>query len=313
MGSILRLLVAVAILPSLTGCYYLHSEPVPITSSYDLDLAELRRWAASVPGPRPVELRRVLVATARLPGALMMAGASWEEREMTHVAFQVRYPDGSFLLLDSAQDREAHEGMPGAGPFDEQAWQDVQRALAEADLILISHEHADHIGGIARYPNPEQLKGRLRLNKQQLENRATLAQADLPEGLRAVLEPLEYADALAVAPGVVLKRAAGHTPGSQLVYVQLADGQELLYVGDVIWNRDALTELRYRPRFVTDWLLGEDRQATIQQLRSLRDLFDREVDVQIVIAHDARTHVHPAIRDGFVFESKANTRQETTP
>ena len=313
MASMLRLLIVFATLPLLPGCYYLHSEPVPTTSSYDLDLAELRRWANSIPGAHPVELRRVLVATARLPGALMMAGASWDEREMTHVAFQVLFPDGSFLLLDSAQDREAHEGMPGAGPFHEQAWQEVQRALADADQILISHEHADHVGGIARYPNPEQLKGRLRLNAQQLENRSTLAQADFPDALRAALEPLDYADTLAVAPGVVLKRAAGHTPGSQLVFVQLANGLELLYVGDVVWNRDAITELRYRPRLVTDWLLGEDRQATIQQLRSLRDLFDREVDVQIVIAHDARTHVHPTIRDGFVFERKADARQETTP
>jgi glyoxylase-like metal-dependent hydrolase (beta-lactamase superfamily II) len=311
MPALLRLLLTLAILYPLAGCSLLDSEPVPEVSRYDLDLDGLRRLADSMPGERPIELRRALVATANLPGALMMAGASWDAREMTHVAFQVLYRDGSFLLLDSVQDREAHEGVPGAGPFDERIWQDVQRALSEADQILISHEHPDHIGGAARHPRPERLVGRLRLNAQQLANHDMLERAGFPEALRASLEPMAYEDAIAVAPGVVVKRAPGHTPGNQMIYVRLANGGELLYVGDVVWNRDAITELRYRPRFVTDWLIGEDRETTIHQLRALRDLRDGGEPVQIVIAHDARTHVHPAIREGFVFVREAEAEEKT--
>ena len=38
-------------------------------------------------------------------------------------------------------------------------------------------------------------------------------------------------DALSIAPGIVLKRAAGHTPGSQMVFVKMEDGRELLFLG----------------------------------------------------------------------------------
>jgi glyoxylase-like metal-dependent hydrolase (beta-lactamase superfamily II) len=33
------------------------------------------------------------------------------------------------------------------------------------------------------------------------------------------------------APGVVLIKAAGHTPGSQMVHVRLASGKEVMLVG----------------------------------------------------------------------------------
>jgi glyoxylase-like metal-dependent hydrolase (beta-lactamase superfamily II) len=57
---------------------------------------------------------------------------------------------------------------------------------------------------------------------------------------------------LAIAPGVVLKKAQGHTPGSQMVFVALASGSELLFVGDVVWNFDAVTQLKYRRK--STWL-----------------------------------------------------------
>lgn len=291
-----------ALLPA-TGCYFLDSEPVPEVSNYDLDLGELRSLANSIPGPKPVELRRELVGVGAMPRAFMMAGASWDEQRMTHVVFQALRADGRFVLLDSAQDERAHRMLPGAGPFHEKAWQAVLRGLSEAERIVISHEHADHIGGVAAHPDPQSLVGRLALNEAQLANEEMLDMADFPPSLREALEPLVFDDAIAIAPGIVVKKAPGHTPGNQIVFVQLESGEEILFVGDVVWNRDAITELRYRPRFITDWIIGEERTPAIHQLRALRDLYDSDEPVQIVIAHDARTHAHPRIRDGFVFRT----------
>ncbi len=304
----LPLVLLLAFMASTTGCYYLESEPVPEVSNYDLDLGELRRLAGSIPGPKPVELRRELVCIGSMPRAWMMAGASWDTQEMTHVVFQALRPDGTFVLLDSAQNEEAHQTLPGAGPFYDEAWQIVLRALSEAEQILITHEHADHIGGAAVHPDPDSLVGRLKLNEAQLANEEMLALAKFPDSLREALEPLVFDDAIAVAPGVVVKKAAGHTPGNQMIFVQLATGEELLYVGDVVWNRDAITDLVYRPRFITDWIIGEDRTTAIHQLRALRDLYDSDEGVQIIVAHDDRTHVHPRIVDGFVFQSAEGAR-----
>jgi len=41
-----------------------------------------------------------------------------------------------------------------------------------------------------------------------------------------------------LAPGVVLQKAPGHSPGSQLVYVELASGQRFLFVEIFVAGRD---------------------------------------------------------------------------
>lgn len=288
-------------LSTLPGCYWLGSEPVPDVSNYDLDLEELRRLARSLPAPLPAGVRVEQVATTKLPGALMMAGRSWDNLEMTHVVFQILQADGRFILIDSAQDREMHESNPGENPFDDVAWERVMRAFGAADQIVITHEHPDHIGGVAHYPNPADLVLSLQLTKEQLENRSALESVDFEAALDGDFAPVDYPEgrsAMVIAPGVVLKKAPGHTPGSQMVYVLLEDGAELLFVGDVVWNLDAITNLVYRPRFMTDWVIGEDRELGIHQLRALRNLYDAG-EVSIVVSHDERTHSAPGLTRGF--------------
>ena len=106
------------------------------------------------------------------------------------------------------------------------------------------------------------------------------------EPLRKRVTPLAYDHYHALAPGVVLVKAPGHTPGSQLVYVALANGRRLLFVGDVAWHMDQIRELWYRPRLVTDVFLGEDRDAVMGELRKLRDVGAANPMLQIVVSHD---------------------------
>ncbi len=296
-----RVLLAVALCVAvgpLSGCYYLRSEAVPEISNYDLDLGELQRLARSGPGDLPAEIRREEVGTAELPGALMMAGRSWDGVEMTHVVFQILWPNGAYLLIDSAQDREMHDSTPGSGAFDDAAWNTVVAAMDGAEQIVITHEHGDHLGGIARHPRSDVLASKIRFNAEQLANRDALEAVDFPVALLEKLSPVVFEDAVAIAPGVVLKKAPGHTPGSQLVFVALGNGRELLFVGDVVWNLDAITDLVYRPRLITDLIIGENRETAIHQLRALRDLYDRG-GVAIVVSHDRRTHESAGIETGF--------------
>lgn len=283
----------------LPGCYFLDSEPVPEVSSYDLDLPQLRALSLSGSGELPVEVRLEEIATATLPGKLMMAGKSWDGVEMAHVVFQLLWADGRYLLIDSAQDRGMHEATPGGDPFQDAAWEQIVTAMEGATQVVITHEHPDHLGGVARHPRPEAIAPIVRLTSEQLANDKELAAIDFPESLRDQLEPLDYDDVVVIAPGVVLKKAPGHTPGSQMVFVTFADGRERLFVGDVVWNLDAILELRYRTRLITDWVIGEDREAAINQLRALRDLYDQG-GVDIVVSHDRRTHESAGIGRGFV-------------
>jgi glyoxylase-like metal-dependent hydrolase (beta-lactamase superfamily II) len=89
-----------------------------------------------------------------------------------------------------------------------------------------------------------------------------------------------------IAPGVVLIKAPGHTPGSQMVYVKRADGQEILFLGDVAWQMRNIEEVRERARLVT-WLGGEDREAVMGEFVELHRLHTAEPNLNMMPGHDS--------------------------
>ena len=296
-GLGLLLLIGVFLL---LGFYYLGSEPVPEETDFTIDLPALRALAGteSATDQLPIEIRYEIIASGELPRGLIMAGEGFEPTAMPRPVFQVVYADGHTILIDSAYDRTLHEAGAPSESFDDAAWENLVVAMEAAEQIVVTHEHSDHLGGVLKHPRPERLIRSLRLTEEQLSTRGDIF-AVLPESIRSKLTPVQYADMLAIAPGVVLKKARGHTPGSQMVFVALANGNELLFVGDVVWNFDAVTQLKYRPRLITDLFLGEDRAAVLAQIRALRIRADAG-DVPIVVSHDRRTFTHPGLRTGFV-------------
>ena len=298
------ILIAAAVLGAglvLAGFYLLGSEPVPETTEYAIDVPALRALAKGSDSQLPVEIRYEVIAVGELARGLIMAGEDFSPTEMPRPVFQVLYPDGHYLLIDSAYDRTIHEAGAPDSPFYDQAWKRLVVAMEGANEIVVTHEHRDHLGGVLKHPHRERLARNLRLTEEQLSSRGKIF-AVLPESFREKIEAVRYDDVLAIAPGVVLKKAAGHTPGSQMVFVELADGAEFLFVGDVVWNLDAVTELKYRPRLITDFFLGEDRAAVLDEIRALRTLYD-DASVPIIVSHDRRTYRHSGIEEGFALES----------
>ena len=90
---------------------------------------------------------------------------------------------------------------------------------------------------------------------------------------------------MALAPGVVLIKSPGHTPGSQMVYVKRADGRELLFLGDVSWRLRNLEQVRERPLFMT-LIIGEDRRQVMGQFQALHALHQAEPGLALVPGHD---------------------------
>ena len=120
---------------------------------------------------------------------------------------------------------------------------------------------------------------------EQLGNPRGVAPAKLPEAVMQGYQPLRYDGLLALAPGVVLIKAPGHTPGSQMVYVSRADGGELLFLGDVSWRQRNIEYVRERPLFMT-LLIGEDRHAVLAEFKALHALMQREPGIALVPGHD---------------------------
>jgi len=281
------------------------SEAVPEQTRYRIDLDALQRLAASLPGPKPREIRSVLVADASLPRGVIFAGESFEPQRNVHQVFQVVYEDGSFGLVDTAFPPEAFERVgafgDGSGRYHAGGWEQVSRALRAADWIVVTHEHFDHLAGAAVVP--VERAGRLRLNARQLANARALDESEIPAALRSALLPLPEAEAQALAPGVVLLAAPGHTPGSQIVYVERADGRAALFLGDVAWHADQIRKLHYRPRHVT-FVLGENRAQVLGELRALHDLGLAHPDVAQVVSHDPDQRA-ALLADGLLVEGLA--------
>jgi glyoxylase-like metal-dependent hydrolase (beta-lactamase superfamily II) len=286
--SVLVVLAAVALAAAFAWRWLTAREDVPPRSDYRIELPALRALAASLPGPGPREVRSVLVAEAALPRGVVFAGEPFEPLHQVHQVFQLVWADRS-VLIDTAFPREQLERVAafgdGAGAYHDAGWAAVERALGRAEQVFVTHEHFDHLAGAARLA-PERAES-LRLNAAQLANGAALDESGIPAALRERLRPLEAAPALAVAPGVVLLAAPGHTPGSQIVYVRRQDGREALLLGDVAWNAAQIRNLHYRPRLVT-LVIGENRGQVLAQFRALHELAAAHPDVAQIVSHDAR-------------------------
>ena len=275
---------------------------VPETTRYTIDPAALRAEARRLPGARAKEVRFETIAAGSLPRAFVLAGDSFEPVAMPRPVFQLVFPDGSTLLIDVAYDRATHDANFPGQPYFDSAWENLVFAMEQASQIVVTHEHSDHLGGAATHPRPERIAPRLRLTPSQADEPRAV-DTRLPEALTASIELLRFEGLHAIAPGVVLQHAPGHTPGTLLIFVTLEGGEELLFVGDVVWNLDAVTELKYRPRLTTRFL-DEDRGAVLDQIRALRAVHDGG-EIRLVVSHDARTFEGAPFREGFALSAPA--------
>lgn len=258
---------------------------VPASSNYRVDLDELRALASQLPGAKPERVSSEPVAETTLPRAALFAGESFAPHPMLHQVFQVRWTDGQSLIIDTAFPPERLEHV-GGGTADAAAWGRVLRAMRSARQIIVTHEHFDHLAGASKLKVSDGVGERLQLTGKQLGNSAALDEAGFSQEARKALTPLVFDRTLAIAPGVVLQKAGGHTPGSLFVFVQLLDGRELLFIGDTAWHLDQIRNLHYRPRLVTQFFLNEDRDAVLAQFRTLHELMKTTPDLAIVVSHD---------------------------
>ena len=305
----MRLAIGALVLLALLGAtafiakrVLLDSAPAPPRSQRALDLGRLRQLARSLDAPLPRRINGELIAESTLPGVAVVAGGGFGPHPIVHTSFQVVYRDRT-TIIDAAMNRELAESLSPDATFYPERYQVLQTALRQADLIVVTHEHADHIGGLGHAPYAEEILPSVVLTQEQIENPAELVRAGFSEQAMGRVRVLDYERHHVLEPGVVLVKAPGHTPGSQMIYVLLQSGDEFLLVGDVVWDRVNIQTLTGRPRLVTDFLeiadplvsldacvrerLREDREAILDQLRMLHDFARAHEEVHIVVSHDA--------------------------
>lgn len=147
---------------------------------------------------------------------------------------------GKVILVDTGMGKDPEEnsghlaeGLAAAGV-----------TPAQVDLVLITHFHFDHVGGLLR-PDGARAFPRARLCVARAEHDLWTAKEGLPERLwdripkvRAIFaaygsDVVLTKDGDTVAEGVTALAAPGHTAG-HTVYAFRSEGQELWCIGDLI-------------------------------------------------------------------------------
>ncbi|PTU32977.1 MBL fold metallo-hydrolase [Stenotrophobium rhamnosiphilum] len=290
-----RLLVTVVIL---AGAYYTLVVYSPSAGTqYSIDIAKVRALANSIPGDKPLEIRYEHIMDFRFAEAMVVAGDPWKWTPISVYSWQLVYPDNT-VIVDAAMNREIAEPEALVPMYSDSTYLRMQQALEKASQIVITHEHMDHIGGLAAHPHLAALLPALKLTEEQFNNRKGMEPSVLPEDVVKDYKPIKYDGMMALAPGVVLIKSPGHTPGSQMVYVQRADGRELLLLGDVSWHMRNIELVRERPLFMT-LVIGENRSQVVGEFQALHDLQKAEPTLKLVPGHDGAV-VRELLSEGLV-------------
>jgi glyoxylase-like metal-dependent hydrolase (beta-lactamase superfamily II) len=256
------------------------------TADFRPDLAVIRAMSTVIPGALPLAVNGVRVAASIRPRKFVIEGGDDTPVTMPRTAFQIVYSDCS-VMIDSGLDKATHDSFSPDKPepyFAEQ-FAKLERALANARLIVLTHHHADHVAGVLCAANFSELAGKTVITMDVADcmmntpHRPHLKLA--PPALERFIV-LDYPQYYPVAPGVVLIRSPGHSPDSQMVFIRLQSGREILHSVDSAWIMDNITEVRGK---AAPWV-KEDVPAVMAQLRWLNTIAATENNITILVTHD---------------------------
>jgi glyoxylase-like metal-dependent hydrolase (beta-lactamase superfamily II) len=246
-----------------------------------------------------------VVSEGTMPGFVGTAWGGFENEPRVYTAFEIRAGQKR-LVVDAPHTEELHALVPGAGAYHPERFAALESAMADSNMIVLTHTHGDHVAGIPFGTEPEATASKLFLNTAQYELLAAMGMPEEPS-IRAMGFPTELLSATKrlsdkpwqwLAPGVALISAPGHTAGHQILYVA-TENHELLLLGDLVWTLDNITEGRTRPRLVSKLVIGEDTDAVTEQLAAVIALAESSPDILMLPSHDP-VALHRALQAGAV-------------
>jgi len=237
-----------------------------------------------IPGTPPGSVHALRFVSHEAPQSESIDGGSNELIRGTLSVYQIRFTDG-WIMVDAGIDQSTFAlRIPGA-TIPQDKYELIQRALVGARSIVLTHEHDDHVAGVIRTPARDIIAPKTLLTRAQVQ---TLIEHPNNPAIRLAASSsdkycvIDYDLLYPLAPGVVLIKAPGHTPGSQMVYVRLASGKEILLIGDITWAMAGIELQRQKPEGVSKDL-GEDRAAIQKEIEWLHNATGK---LNLVNSHD---------------------------
>lgn len=253
------------------------AQPKPVT------IEQLRSLAGSIPGQAPTRIDMHLIAYRRLPGTLFAAGIGMKRKLIGVMVWQLQRPDAGPIVIDTGITGQDARDL-GMESYDPLAARRTNEAMRSASMILLTHEHADHLGGLLAL-NDRSLIDKTLFSPDQLPGSKFADRLNWPAGPKPAPRLLGSGP-IAVAPGVVVVPAPGHSPGSQLIFARLANGREYLFAGDTSTLAANWEEDRARSRLISDYLVPEDRAQVYAWLATIRALKASDPGLVVLPGHD---------------------------
>jgi glyoxylase-like metal-dependent hydrolase (beta-lactamase superfamily II) len=295
---IVGVLIFLAVVLAAFGLAWVHvairdeNPPLPITKTL----------AAVGSGDIPIRLSWIETASQRSPAPDAKEGQD-EWRRLVHPVFVLEWQDGRVLLVDTGMDADyarafgrPMEWILGSQPVEvgRSAADALGAARSRLAGIVFTHLHMDHTEGIGLLCRPGAPPFPVFMTPAQSERpnyttRTGLAQVQAASCAR----PVALADnGLAPLPGmngVGVIRAAGHTPGSQLIVVWVGSRQTgrhgYVLAGDVVFEKSQIAEDRPKP-LVYRLLITPENDGQLGKVRRwLRDL-EAEGEFTVIPSHD---------------------------
>jgi glyoxylase-like metal-dependent hydrolase (beta-lactamase superfamily II) len=243
--------------------------------------------------------------TYRVAAIGYRGGGFFDRRDFAMAATLVRHPRGD-LLIDTGFGRDIdaqYQSMPLAFRL----MTPYSRSQAAADQldavhydrrrlrgVLLTHAHWDHVSGLPDLPGvPVLVTADERRFIRDGGWLTALARgfADVPyeeygfDGGPYLGFPAShdlYGDG-----SIVVVPAPGHTPGSVIVFLALPDGKRYALVGDLVWQREGITQREERP-WLQRRLADADAAGVRDNILRMAAITARFPELIVVPAHDAR-------------------------
>lgn len=282
------LLVFLALVVGVPFYWVFLQNPARSTPPRALTIVDLRRLAAEAPGPVPTAIGFVGSGWKRVPGNLYAAGSGMKRRLLVTLTYRIDLPGLGPVVVDPGTTEAMSEAV-GMEHFQGDQQARIDEWVRQASIVLATSERPLHLAGLAAFAGRAgslPLLARARLNAWQVPGAAGRAGVSWPQGL--VLRPAIAGTApQAIARGIVVIPTGLPSPGSQMVYVRLANGREYILAGDMAPFHVNASELRVRAQIMDRHLPPEKRQGMMRWLITLRRLTHEAPGLAILPGHDA--------------------------
>jgi N-acyl homoserine lactone hydrolase len=220
-----------------------------------------------------------------------------KKKVLTDACYLIVHPKGTLMWDTGLSDELA--ALPDGKKFGENFHMHLKKPLAAqmkeagyapeaVNFMALSHMHFDHIGNVGLFP-----KATLLMQKEEY------ASAFGPDAAKFGNDPKNY-PTLGANPNqqlsgdhdvfgdgsVVIKRALGHTPGHQVLFVKLKKSGNILLSGDMA-HFTKNWEHRRVPSF------NADKEASVTTMNTMAD-FMKANKATLWIQHDLEQNAHIA-------------------